>query len=104
MYRLFVGIGLITLLGFITVWQQITAVRQGYNISSIAKAKEQLLNEQKILKLKLTSMKSPQHLLMVEQSGEVKLSSPEILTLNEVHNRISNYYQNAHEVGLLPLR
>ena len=89
--RLLLVIGLITFMGFIAAWQQIQTVRLGYHISKTNKFREDVLNEQKIFKLKLTSLKSPDHLLVTETSQNVKLTAPEILTLNEINNRINNY-------------
>ena len=100
--RLIIVIGLITLMGFIAAWQQIQTVRLGYHISNINKVREQVLNEQKILKLKFTSLKSPQHLLVTETSQNVKLTTPEVLTLNEIHRRINDYYKIGNNVALSP--
>ncbi|MFH1230269.1 MAG: hypothetical protein V1709_02100 [Planctomycetota bacterium] len=87
MYKRFLlVIGLITFMGFIAAWQQIQTVRLGYRISETNKFREQVINEQKILKLKFTSLKSPEHLLATETS-----TAPEILTLNEINSRINNY-------------
>ena len=88
--RLFIIIGLITFLGLITAWQQIQTIRYGYHISTIIKAKEAAINEQKTLTLKLTSIKSPQHLLASEMSSKTKMVSPELLNLKETNSQINN--------------
>jgi len=100
--RLLLVIGLITFMGFIAAWQQIQTVRLGYHISQTNKFREEVLNEQKILKLKLTSLKSPDHLLGMETSQNVTLTAPEILTLNEIHGRIRNYYKIGNNVAVNP--
>lgn len=100
--RLLLVIGLITFMGFIAAWQQIQTVRLGYHISKTNKFMEDVLNEQKILKLKLTSLKSPDHLLVTEASQNVTLTAPETLTLNEINSRINNYYKIVNNIALNP--
>lgn len=100
--RLLLVIGLITFMGFITAWQQIQTVRLGYHISKTNKFREQIINEQKILKLKFTSLKSPDHLLVTETSRNATLTAPETLTLNEISSRIKNYYKIGNNVALNP--
>ena len=82
--RFFIIIGLITFLGLITAWQQIQTIRYGYHISTVIKAKEAAINDQKALTLKLTSIKSPQHLLASEASSMV---SPGLLNQNQINNQ-----------------
>jgi hypothetical protein len=94
--RLFIIIGLITFLGLITAWQQTQTIRYGYHISTIIKAKEAAINDQKTLTLKLTSIKSPQHLLASEASSKNKMVSPELLNQNQITN------QNGGGVALKP--
>lgn len=88
--RFLIIIGLATFLGLITAWQQIQSVRYGYQISIAAKAREAAINERQALTLKLTSIKSPQHLLPEESSARNKMISPELLNLKEANSRIGN--------------
>jgi hypothetical protein len=85
--RLFIIIGLMTLLGLITAWQQTQTVRYGYQISGITKARDAAINKQKALTLKLTSIKSPQHLLATKDSSNTKMVSPGLLNQNQINNQ-----------------
>ncbi|MDI6732904.1 MAG: hypothetical protein QME51_02075 [Planctomycetota bacterium] len=102
--RFYVIIGLITFLGLVTTWQQIQTVRYGYRISQINKVKEKVVNEQLSLKLELTTLKSPQHLLTSKSFLTLKMVHPEVLNIDNFRNRIVSYQQGSRSIALTPPR
>lgn len=75
--RFILIIALLTLLGFITAWQQIQTVRFGYKISEIEQYKKQLVEQRLNLTLRLAQLKSPQNLLAQAKVMKINFSYPQ---------------------------
>jgi hypothetical protein len=96
--RIFIIVALITSLGFITVWQQIQIVRQGYQISQLTKIKEEVSNSQRALKFKMTFLKSPQYLLSENEIRQ--MITPVALTKEEIHKHLHGSDNQEHNISL----
>ncbi|MFA5793619.1 MAG: hypothetical protein WC980_00915 [Candidatus Brocadiia bacterium] len=90
--RLILVIVVITLLGLITVWQQIQTVRLGYQISSFASLKQNLTTENHTLQTKLASTKSPLSLAKTADLSKLKLIYAGDSNITEIKDRITKIH------------
>jgi len=90
--RIYLILGMITIMAFVTAWMQMQIVRQGYTISEIVKAREQAINEQKKLRMQVISMKTPQNLVPPgrEKTQKPGMIMPEVITLDEFNKRVND--------------
>jgi hypothetical protein len=88
--RLVLVIVIITLLGLITAWQQIQTVRWGYQISHLSTVKQNLTTEHHTMQVKLASIKSPNNLIRIADSCQLKLVYAGDTGLYKVREQINN--------------
>lgn len=89
--RLLVIIAVVGFLGLVTTWQQIQTMRWGYSISEANEMKKRLLEEQKNLEVKLSSVVAPQSLFALVQKRGIAMdyrSGPNMVkTSDNLHGR-----------------